>query len=258
MRLIEASRLHLPNVALVAVTSVAIDATSRALMECLARVEFGQVLFFSDQRPPADMQHLVEWRRIEPILSRDDYSHFILHELHQHVTMNHAICVQWDGYILNADCWDERFLDYDYIGAPWPHFDDDMCVGNGGFSLRSLKLLQASATLPRNERIAEDIALCRVHRTHLEQEFGLIFAPLDVAREFAFERSPVTTPTFGFHGAFNMARMLDGRTMARLISHLEINIPNKREHHELLKIAFKRRLWKLLFVISRRIWKLRH
>ena len=34
----------------------------------------------------------------------------------------------------------ERFLNCDYVGAFWPHHQE-FCVGNGGFSLRSRKLI---------------------------------------------------------------------------------------------------------------------
>jgi hypothetical protein len=37
----------------------------------------------------------------------------------------------------------EDFINYDYIGAPWPknQNDNDLCVGNGGFSLRTKKCM---------------------------------------------------------------------------------------------------------------------
>ena len=30
------------------------------------------------------------------------------------------LIVQDDGFIINKNLWDEEFLSYDYIGAPWP------------------------------------------------------------------------------------------------------------------------------------------
>ena len=47
--------------------------------------------------------------------------------------------MQYDGYVLSGD----RFLktlSYDYIGAPWPHYQSHK-VGNGGFSMRSRALV---------------------------------------------------------------------------------------------------------------------
>jgi hypothetical protein len=37
----------------------------------------------------------------------------------------------------------DKFMEYDYIGAPWPknQNDNSLCVGNGGFSLRSKKIM---------------------------------------------------------------------------------------------------------------------
>jgi hypothetical protein len=45
----------------------------------------------------------------------------------------------------------EPFLDYDFIGAPWPEGQEEnsLLVGNGGFSLRSKsKLLACLAKVP--------------------------------------------------------------------------------------------------------------
>ena len=67
----------------------------------------------------------------------------MLQELHDHISTAHALCIQWDGYVLNAQAWDASFLDYDYIGSVWPQFGDGHRVGNGGFSLRSKRLLEA-------------------------------------------------------------------------------------------------------------------
>ncbi len=36
------------------------------------------------------------------------------------VTTDFNLCVQFDGFAVNAGSWDDVFLDYDYIGAPWP------------------------------------------------------------------------------------------------------------------------------------------
>jgi hypothetical protein len=48
---------------------------------------------------------------------------------------------QEDACIFNSNIND--FLKYDYIGAPWPltQNDNDFCVGNGGFSLRSKSVM---------------------------------------------------------------------------------------------------------------------
>ena len=56
------------------------------------------------------------------------------------------LIIQHDGFILNHKAWDNEFLNYDYIGAPVYWMGNKLIeVGNGGFSLRSKKLLKIIA-----------------------------------------------------------------------------------------------------------------
>ena len=56
--------------------------------------------------------------------------------------------------MLDGAAWRPEFLDYDYIGAVWPHVLDKYNVGNGGFSLRSKALLEACRALPMVDRLS--------------------------------------------------------------------------------------------------------
>lgn len=247
-----APALQLPEVTLLAVTDVAIAATARALAWSQREIAFGDAFFLSSQPPPAGTA--ATWRKIDPIRSRDSYSRFMLHSLADHFATSHVLCVQWDGYVLDPAGWDATFLNYDYIGAPWPHFDDGMAVGNGGFSLRSRRLVEACTTLPIPD-VAEDVAICRVHRQQLEAEFGLRFAPVEVARRFAFERAAPTGREFGFHGGFNMVDLVPTGDRAELFAGLEPGLMNRREHRDVLRAALRRGDLRL----ARIIWKrLRH
>jgi hypothetical protein len=55
--------------------------------------------------------------------------------------------VQYDGMAANKMHWSDDYYNYDYIGAPWPDrftwIRPEEKVGNGGFSLRSMKLIEA-------------------------------------------------------------------------------------------------------------------
>lgn len=195
------NRLSLPDVALCAVTSVALPETVRALQRCLDQVDFGIALLLSDEAPPAWAPSEIVWRRIDPIKSRQEYCEFILRRLVDYVDRPHVLLVQWDGFVIDASQWRSEFLQFDYIGAPWPQFDDGQTVGNGGFSLRSKRLLTLTSAPEFGGRHPEDVAICRTHRRELEQQ-GIRFAPQSVAEQFSFERGPRTT-SFGFHGLFN-------------------------------------------------------
>lgn len=240
---------NLPGVSLLAVTDVAHGATSRALAMSLRALRFDQVLFLSSRAPPKGTP--AQWRQIPPMGSRREYSRFMMHDLAAHIATPHVLCVQWDGYVIDAEKWDPAFLNYDYIGAPWPQFSDGMHVGNGGFSLRSQRLAEACRSLPITDE-PEDVAICRTHRPMLEQQ-GLQFAPEDVARRFAYERSEPTGTEFGFHGAFNMAHHLTSPALASLLADLEPEILNRREHFDILLPALARLDLRLARIVCRRL-----
>jgi len=159
-----------------------------------------------------------------------------LRELAPYISTRHALCVQWDGFVLDGGDWDPAFLDYDYIGAPWPHFDDAHNVGNGGFSLRSRRLLEASRDLPFDGKQAEDVVISRIARPQLEAQ-GIRFAPASVAARFAYERTQPTGREFGFHGAFNLVRNLPTKQALQLFRTLEPQLLARSERFELLRWA---------------------
>jgi Protein of unknown function (DUF5672) len=228
----------LGDVTLVAVTSVAMSATIDAIRASIGQAEFGQILLLSNERP-ADLDDVITWRPIKRLASRADYSRFMLRDLAGHIQTSHALCIQWDGYVLNGRAWQSAFLDYDYIGAPWPHFCDHLNVGNGGFSLRSRRLLAACTALPLDGKDPEDIVISRLCRRQLEAQ-GIRFAPESLARQFSYERMVPTGEEFGFHGAFNLVRHLSTRDAERIFRSLEPRILARSERWELLRWALSR------------------
>jgi hypothetical protein len=244
-------RLGLPGVTLVAVSDVALAATARALAVSQTGMRFAEALLLSSQEPPPSLR--ATSRQIDPIKSREAYSRFMVHDLRRHINTGHALCVQWDGYVLDPSRWRPEFLGYDYIGAPWPHFQDDMRVGNGGFSLRSRRLLEACAMLDIGDE-AEDVAICRTHRQMLEQRFGLRFAPEEVARCFAFEREAPRGDEFGFHGAFNMVGRVPEGELSGLMAGLEPGLLNRHEHREILRKALRKGNLRLALILWQRLW----
>ena len=196
------ARLSLHDVTICAAASVNVAATVRALESCLDQINFADCLLFgAGGYSTADARIRV----IDgpTLLSAADYSNFILHRLGDHVETSHALIVQWDGFVLDAAHWDPRFLECDYIGAAWPQFDDGHDVGNGGFSLRSRRLMDACQHPQFVGGHPEDVAICRTNRALLELQ-GIRFADRALADLFSFERTKPPGPTFGFHGIFNM------------------------------------------------------
>ncbi|MBC2669054.1 DUF5672 family protein [Novosphingobium piscinae] len=194
--------LLLPDVTLCSASSVNVAATISAMQHCLDRMAFADAVLFTDVAPVA-LDHRIRWVRIERLHSAADYSRFMLGEVGQHVASSHCLIVQWDGFVIDPQAWDPRFLEFDYIGAVWPQFEEHR-VGNGGFSLRSRKLLQVLADPAFADSHPEDLAICRSARPWLEQRHGIRFADPETAARFSYERERAKGATFGFHGAFNL------------------------------------------------------
>jgi hypothetical protein len=134
------------------------------------------------------------------------YSEIMLRRLGEHFSLDHVLVMQWDGFVTAAAGWDEHFFGYDYIGAPWA--GHAMAVGNGGFSLRSRRLVDALQRIDMPATHPEDEVICMRHRPELEQHHGIRFAPVEVASRFSWEQAAPETPTFGFHAFFNFHRVL--------------------------------------------------
>lgn len=182
----------------------------------LERVEFGSALILSDK----PIEHpVIGWRRIEPIASKEEYSEFVLRNLVEYVDRPHVLVIQWDGFVLDASRWDPAFLDYDFIGAPWPQFEENR-VGNGGFSLRSKRLLELTASPDFAGSHPEDISICRTYRQFLESR-SIRFAPTSLATRFSFERGP-RTRSFGFHGLFNFPAVLSDVELEAFLDDLDL------------------------------------
>ena len=223
------ARLELPTVTLCAATSVNVDATVKALLAALKVIEPSRTVFFTD-RKVVGLPDFVELIAIEPLSASADYSRFILKELSQHIVTPHCMIIQWDGYPINAGCWDPAFLECDYIGAPWPQFSDSHNVGNGGFSIRSKRLLQACMTRGfEDDGGPEDTVIARKNRQFLEQQHGIRFAGSEIAERFSYERgmpgssepTAAITRSFGFHGVFNLVQAIDATTFDQIYRSLD-------------------------------------
>lgn len=201
-----AARLSLPQVTLCAVSSVNVNATVRALEASLAQIDAGAALLLTDSQVKSDHPG-IRVVPIAPIPSARAYSDFLLTELIDHVATSHCLVIQWDGHVLDAARWQPEFLDHDYIGASWPQFADGHDVGNGGFSLRSRRLMQLCRDPAFQRDHPEDVAIGRTNRAWLEGQ-GMRFAPRALADRFAAERAGDVTASFGYHGAWLMPQAI--------------------------------------------------
>lgn len=172
---------------------------------------------------PRNLPSHIKFVKVKPI-DYFQYSIFMIHSLHLHIDTEYALVVQEDGWALNGGNWDDAWLCYDYIGAPthaagvsgslygqfsWLGMSSPKQVMNGGFSLRSKRLLEAPSRygicykpFPRSVLGNEDVQLCVLLRDELESA-GLRFAPTEIAMHFSVEfMHPVVHRELSMHKVF--------------------------------------------------------
>jgi tetratricopeptide (TPR) repeat protein len=127
-----------------------------------------------------------------------------------------------------------------------------MRVGNGGFSLRSRKLLEALQD-PRIELVeAEDVTIGRAQRPLLEREYGIRYADDALADRFAFEAAyPIALP-FGFHGLYNFCRVVPEPELADLAATFSDAIARSVQLGQLLRNCVALGQWRAVAAIARR------
>ena len=197
--------LKLPDVTLLLIETREHDLAQRALENCERLVEFGDVLVFTD-RPAQFLKASRRTIAVPDWPEKVGWSKCFWLDAGPHIRTSHVLGIQWDSWVVHPHMWQDRFLNYDYIGSPW-WYSDGMNVGNGGFCLRSTALLRYvrkhRAQYPVTSEL-DDNLFCRIYRPRL-QDAGFEWAPEVVAKDFSFEcvRIDEQAPTFGFHASFN-------------------------------------------------------
>lgn len=205
--------MKLDNVTLIAVTGTDALATIESLRKCYSLLDFAEVKLVTDQIKICNDHNIIIEYPSHPLNSYYNYNNYTFRELGDHVQTSHCLLVQYDSWILRPELWDDGWLQYDYIGAPWPikensyichDLNERVRVGNGGFSLRSKKLLD----IPKQYNIPltqeqgyfnEDGNACVYHRKQL-LELGIKYAPIEVAAVFSHELDVAESVlSFGFH-----------------------------------------------------------
>lgn len=225
-------RLPLPEVTLVCVDTRTPDLAIAAMQRCRQQVDFADALLFTDAARLAQLPPGIRGQPLQ-IDSVAAYSAFMLRGLLPHIATSHLLVVQWDGFVVDAGQWDPAFLQFDYIGAPLRDEPPERTVGNGGFSLRSRRLLQALMDPAMSVRHPEDLCICHDNRQRLEREHGVRFAPPDLAARFAYERVPPAGPTFGVHGLFNLHRVMAPDALHALVAALPDALARGLDAHDL-------------------------
>lgn len=198
--------LKLPNVTLCAFGSQKyFDQHQKALDKSCEKIQFGAV-----KNIVVSTNNIDEWNRA------------VVFDLGDYIDTEFALLVHPDGYVVEPDAWRDDFLEYDFIGAPFPLptknflYEDKVSyrdhngilhrVGNS-VSIRSKKLLQLPKKIgmewkPFHGFYNED-GYISVNMRHVFEAHGCKFAPLEVARFFSREseipENKNIEKTFCFH-----------------------------------------------------------
>jgi hypothetical protein len=154
---------------------------------------------------------------IPEIRNKSEYSKFCLVNLNDYISTDFCLTIQHDGYIINPEYWTDKFLDFDYIGAPWPsNWGYKNRVGNGGFCLKSKKFLETSYQIFKDFDFETDLGRS-IYDISVNEDFltsnvyyeemiskGIKFADVETASIFSIEHPIIEMKdkTFGFHDYF--------------------------------------------------------
>jgi hypothetical protein len=216
--------LKLPDVTLTLIETREHKLAALALEDCERKAEFGDVVVFTDKpelfkRNGRRIVEVPDWP------TKLGWSKCFWYDVPQHIHTSHTLGIQWDSWIVDPSMWRDEYLDKDYIGAPWPFHGDGLRVGNGGFCLRSTRMLhfirKYRSQLPCTNDF-DDNLYCRKYRPSLENA-GFIWADEATAYNFAFEwgKPEPGSRHFGFHACFNFDYGCEGDEQ-RLLERAEI------------------------------------
>ena len=212
-------KIKLPDVTLLAASSVEIDHTQDSLKISSYEIEFAAIKLMCSERPKIHFPE-IQYIEIPKIQKMDDYNKIMINDLWKYFDTSHCLIVQSDSFVVNPNEWTNNFLKYDYIGAPWtkkikPTEDLEIDlkknrVGNGGFSLRSNKLAKLTKEIDyfnlNFPSSTEDILICHYLYDDLIKK-DIKFAPIEIASKFSLEHPETNKEfgnnnenVFGFHG----------------------------------------------------------
>lgn len=221
-----------------------VDKSLRSMLIAMDQIDFKRAVLITDSsKTDLSLFEYTLWHNsievcdirldLNDNMSNDDtnrigFCESFVQQTNKFMTDDFCLNVQHDSTVINVKKWDDQYLNYDYIGAPWPmHIvqASDMVagrikeipnvVGNGGFSLRTRKFVEESAKLGWQHK-NEDLNICVFNYDKMKMA-GINFAPPKLAAKFSvehpteykfFDRNMIISyDSFGFHGEFNTGGM---------------------------------------------------
>lgn len=195
-------KLQLPRVTLVAMTSVKILETIKAMEYSMQGIDFGAAILITHKKP-LFLPKNITYKYTSKLTDIDCFNYKMVYDLAEYIDTDYAMVVHYDGYVVHPESWQDIFYDYDYIGSPWPlpkpgtkhcyhDVNGNLCRVGNSVSLRSKQLME----FPKKANLKwemdedgfynEDIFICCMNKHRLE-EAGMQIAPIEVAKYFAHE-----------------------------------------------------------------------
>ena len=194
-----------------------------------------------------------------------EYSLFMIKELVKYIDTDHVLICQYDGFGVNKEFWNDKYLQYDYIGSAtyYKHaplfktlteckivenMTDEWYSLGGGFCLRSKKLLEALSD-PKIEPSffnysvnagwsCEDISIGIIYKNYLEENYGIKFGSMEDSIEFAAEILSGYNFCLGFHGWVHVPLFLsEQETLYYIKEYINYNGTSKVNMHNLMKFV---------------------
>lgn len=200
--------LNLPTVTLIALGSTNVMGMAHALEYSSRNIKWGAVKLITE----------IQCKTI------DEWNHAIIFDLRKYVETDFCMLVHPDGFVVSPESWREEFLNYDYIGAPWPMPSDDYSyrtpdgeivrVGNS-VSIRSKEMLHLPYQLEVVWRSyfgnTNEDGFLTCHNRRLFQQYGARYAPIEVAKWFSREMDLPENKEVESPFAFHMHDTIPGR-----------------------------------------------
>lgn len=184
------NKLQLPSVTAFCIDRNDTNGAKRAVDIATKSIDFGCVILITEH---------------DYFVGREGYSRFCIKDMYKFIKTDFVLTLHSDGYPQRPEAWSDDWLQYDYIGGLWDWYNIYQ-NGNGGFSLRSKKLLDILSKLDLPNYHPEDDVICRQLRPMLEEKYGIKFAPNEVCKLFSIEGYGLKKDLcrydgeFGFHG----------------------------------------------------------
>lgn len=193
--------LDLKNVTIVALTSVNVNATIKAIKYSMKGINFGDAVIITHKKPKF-LSKKIRYEYTSEIKNINDFNYKMVYELYKYIKTDFCLLVHADGFVVHPEMWQDEFLHYDYIGAPWPippkddnityrDPDGNLCRVGNSVSIRSKRLLEypSKVGMPWKSfygNYHEDGFICVHHHKDFEAA-GMSIAPIEVAKYFSHE-----------------------------------------------------------------------